>query len=223
MGNWIEPIREPITAMAVKIWSYIPNVIAAAIILVVGLVLSKVVASAIAKILKLSKLDVASEKAGLSKILQIGEIKATLSEIIKSLVYWVMILIVAATAAQALKFSAATDLISRLISYIPNVISAVLVLAIGAFLASIVGSLVSAAAKNAGLKKANFLAQLVKVSLVVFAIAIALEQLQIGKAVITQVISIVLLSIGAGFAISFGLGCKDIVSKWVNDFVNSFK
>jgi hypothetical protein len=223
MGGWMEPIREPITAMALKIWSYVPNVIAAMLILVVGLVISKILASILVKILKVSKIDVVSEKSGLAKMLTVGEIKPALSEIVGILIYWILVLIVAATAAQALKFTAATDLITRLIAYIPNIISAILVLAIGFFLASFLGSLVSAAAKNAGLKKANFLTQIVRVALSIFAIAIALEQLQIGKAIVTQVVSILLLSIGAGFAIAFGLGCKDTVAKWVSDFVNSFK
>ncbi|MBI4335167.1 MAG: hypothetical protein HY589_00755 [Candidatus Omnitrophica bacterium] len=217
------PIREPIVAMGLKIWSYVPNVIAAALILLVGLFVSKIAAAVIGKILKISKLDVAAEKFGLAKVLKAGEIKPTLSEIIEGLVYWSLILIVAATAAQALKFSAATDLITRLIAYIPNIISAILVLAIGIFLASILGSIVSTASKNAGLKRANLLTQTVKVALMVFAVAMALEQLQIGKTIVTQVVSILLISIGAGIAIAFGLGCKDLVGKWVKDFTDSFK
>ena len=223
MGGWIRLLKEPVIAMVTKIWGYVPNVIAAAIILAVGLVLSKIVASIIGRVLKLSKIDVASEKSGLAKMLKVGEIKPALSEIIETLIYWILVLIVAATTAQALKFTAATDLITRLIAYIPNIISAVLVLAIGTFLASILGSFVSAATKNAGVKKANLLTQIVKTALIIFAVAIAMEQLQIGKAIVTQIVSIVLLSIGAGFAIAFGLGCKDTVAKMVNDFLNSLK
>lgn len=223
MGGWVRLLKEPIIAMATKIWTYVPNVIAAAIILAAGLMLSKIIAGIIGRVLKISKIDVASEKSGLAKILKIGEIKPALSEILEKLIYWILVLIVAATTAQALKFTAATDLITRLIAYIPNIISAILVLAIGSFLASILGSFVSAATKNAGIKKANLLTQIVKAALIIFAVAIALEQLQIGKTIVTQVVSIVLLSIGAGFAIAFGLGCKDTVGRMVNDFLNSFK
>jgi hypothetical protein len=223
MVEWMTLVQEPVTAMAMKLWGYVPNVIAAIVILAVGLVLAKLLASIIGKVLKLSKLDVAAEKTGIAKMLMVGEIKTTLSGIIETLIYWILVLIVAATTAQALKFSAATDLITRLIAYIPSIISAVLVLAIGTFLANILSSIVSAAAKNAGLKKANFLSQIVKVSLIIFASAMALEQLQIGKTVVTQVISIIVISIGAGLAIAFGLGCKDIVGKSVKDFLDSFK
>ncbi|MCM8781651.1 MAG: hypothetical protein NC828_01135 [Candidatus Omnitrophica bacterium] len=223
MKNWMIPIKEPIAAMAIKIWDYVPNVIAAIVILVVGLFLSKILANIIVRILKFSKIDVVSEKSGFAKMLEVGEIRSSLSEIIGTIVYWLFVLIVAVTAAQALKFTAAVGLMSKLIAYIPNIISALLVLAVGSFLASILGSFVSTAAKNAGVKKANLLTQIVKTILIIFAIAIALEQLRVGKGIVTQAVSIILLSIGAGFAIAFGLGCKDIVAKWVNDFLNSLK
>jgi len=223
MGEWIMPIKEPVAAMAIKIWSYVPNVVASIVIALVGLVVVKLLASIIGKILKLSKLDILSEKSGLAKMLQIGEIKLSLSGIIETLIYWVLVLIVVVTAAQALRFTAAVDLITKLIAYIPNIIAAILILAVGTFLASILGSMVATATKNAGMKKANLLTQLVKIVLIIFAIAIAMEQLKIGTVIITQAVTIILLSIGAGFAIAFGLGCKDIVGQWYRDFLNSLK
>lgn len=223
MGEWITPIKEPITAMAIKIWSYVPNTAAAIIILLIGLVVVKIIASIVGKTLKLSKLDVAAEKSGLANMLRVGEIKLSLSGIIETLIYWLLVLLVVVTAAQALKFTAAAELITTLIAYIPNIIAAILILAIGAFLAAILSSIVLAATKNAGMKKAKLLSQLVKITLIIFAIAMALEQLKIAQALITQVITVILLSIGAGFAIAFGLGCKDIVAKIVKDFLDSLK
>lgn len=223
MGEWITPIKEPIMAMAIKIWSYVPNVVAAIVILLVGLVIAKIVTDIIVKLLQLSKLDVASEKSGLADMLKTGEIKLSLSEILGTIIYWLLILVVAATAAQALKFTAAVELMTRLIAYIPSIISAILVLAVGAFIASILSSIVLAGAKNAGLKKSRLLAQIVKMALIIFAVAIALEQLRIGAGIITQAVSIILLSIGLGFAIAFGLGCKDVVAKGVKDFLDSLK
>ena len=223
MGDWYTPIKEPVTAMAIKIWSYIPNVLAAIVIFVVGLIISKILTNVIVRLLKLSKLDVASEKAGVANMLKVGEIKTTLSEIIGTIVYWLLVLIVATTAAQALKFTAAMELMARLIAYIPNIIAAILVLAIGAFVASVLGSIVATAAKNAGIKKANLLTQIVKISLIIFAVGIALEQLQIGATLVSQAITIILISIGAGLALAFGLGCKDLVGRWFSDFINSLK
>ncbi|MEI8175360.1 MAG: hypothetical protein WCG78_00645 [Candidatus Omnitrophota bacterium] len=223
MGNWITPITDPVTAMALKLWSYVPNVLAAMIIFFVGILLVRLVAKIIGKALRISKLDTLAEKAGINTMLQTGEIRLTLSGIIEALIYWILVLIVIVTAAQALKFMAAVELISRLISYIPNIIAAVLILAVGLFVASLVGSMVATAAKNAGIKKANLLTQIVKVIVIVFTAALSIEQLQIGTALITQVISILVMSAGAGLALAFGLGCKDIVADKVKNFLNSMK
>lgn len=223
MVEWVTPIKEPIMAMAIKLWGYVPNVVAAIVILLVGVVVAKLLASIIGRVLKLAKLDALSEKAGLANILRVGELKLSLAGIIETLIYWVMVLLVVVTAAQALKFTEAANLITKLIAYIPNIIAAVLILAVGAFLASILSSIVLGATKNAGMKKANLLSQLVKMVLIIFAVAMAIEQLKIGQGIIAQAVNIILLSIGAGFAIAFGLGCKDIVAKGVSDFLNKLK
>ncbi len=223
MVDWVAPIRDPILAMGIKIWGYVPNVLAAIVIFIAGLVVSKMAANIIGKVLKLSKLDTLSEKSGLEKILAAGEIKLTISGLIETLVYWALVLLVVVTAAQALKFTAAVDLIARLIAYIPRVIAAILILAVGFFVSTVLGSMVSAVSKNTGVKKANLLTKLTKGAVIILAAVIALEQLHIGAALITQIISIALISVGAGFAIAFGLGCKDLVSKSVNEFLNSLK
>jgi hypothetical protein len=62
-----------------------------------------------------------------------------------------------------------------------------------------------------------------EVVIMVFAVAIALEQLQIGGRIIDLTISIILGSFGLGFALAFGLGCKDIVGKAVADFLSKLK
>ena len=70
MGNWITPITDPVTAMALKLWSYVPNVLAAMIIFFVGILLVRLVAKIIGKALRISKLDTLAEKAGINTMLQ---------------------------------------------------------------------------------------------------------------------------------------------------------
>ena len=58
---------------------------------------------------------------------------------------------------------------------------------------------------------------------VVFALAITLEQLNIGRTVIGLAVNIILASLGLGFALAIGLGCKDIVGKAVAEWVDKLK
>ncbi|MBI4436880.1 MAG: hypothetical protein HY590_05690 [Candidatus Omnitrophica bacterium] len=216
-------IKEPVMAMLVKIWSYVPNLVAAIVILLVGWVLARVIAAVVEKILTVAKIDMAAEKAGLNDILAKGEVNKSFSEILASIVYWLIILVVIATAVQPLRLTVASELVSRLVDYVPNIIGAIFVLVFGGLLASFSGSIVQTAAGNAKIRQAKTLGQSVRVVITILTIAIALEQLRIGVAVIGFAVNILLASLGLGFAIAVGLGCKDLVARWVNNFVNSLK
>jgi hypothetical protein len=91
------------------------------------------------------------------------------------------------------------------------------------FVATIVRNIVQTAANNAGLDYAKVLGKIVDIAVMVFAIAIALEQLNIGEKVIQLVISIILGAAGLAIALAFGLGCKDIAAKSVSEFIDKLK
>jgi hypothetical protein len=84
-------VADPVKAMLIKIWGYIPTILGTILILVVGWFLAKLIETIVARVLKIVKLDQASEKSGIAAMLAQGEIKATLSELIGGLIYWVVI------------------------------------------------------------------------------------------------------------------------------------
>lgn len=216
-------VVDPVKAMLIKIWGYIPAIAGAIVILIAGWLIAKLVESVIVRILKAVRLDVASEKAGVANILAHGEIKQTLTEVIGAVIYWIIILVVIATALGTLNLTVASDLVSRLIEYVPNILGAIFILIVGAFVADFVGTIVRTTAGNAGLKKAAIIAKATKAILITFAVVIAIEQLKIASTLIVLAVNIVLISLGIGLALAFGLGCKDIAGKFVQDMINEIK
>jgi len=223
MNEWVVTIQEPVQAMMVKIMSYIPNLVASLAILLIGWLIAKLLEETVVKILGFLKVDVAAEKSGMNEILQKGEIRKSVSDLLGAIVYWLVMLVVIVTAVQTLKLTAAAELVTRLIDYIPNIIAAIFVLVLGGFLASFVGGIVQTAAGNARIRKARTLAQLTRVIVLVFTISVALEQLRIGLTVIAFAVNILLASIGLGLAIAIGLGCQELVGGWARDFFKSLK
>jgi len=216
-------VMDPVKAMSIKIWSYIPAIAGAIVILVVGWLIAKVIEALVARILKAVKLDAASEKAGIANVLAKGDIKLTLSELIGAIVYWLIILVVIATTLDALNLKIASSLMTRLVGYVPNIIAAVFIMILGAFVANFVGTIVRTAGNNAGLKNTKMLSQLAQIVLMVFTVIVAIEQLEIATTLLVLSVNIVLVSIGLGIAIAFGLGCKDIAGKFMQDTINSMK
>lgn len=220
MDNLNVVVMEPIKVMAIKIWSYIPAIVGAVIIVVVGWLIAKVIEALVSRVLKAVHLDTASDKVGISKILAEGDIKLSPSDLIGAMAYWVIMLIAVSTMLDALNLKVASALVSRLVSYVPNIIAAIFILILGSFLANLVAAIIRTAAANAGLKNAKLLSQIAQVVLMVFTVIIAIEQLKIATALLILTVNIVLISIGIGLALAFGLGCKDIAGKFVQDVVN---
>ncbi|MDD3905947.1 MAG: hypothetical protein PHS46_05390 [Candidatus Omnitrophica bacterium] len=216
-------VVDPVKAMFIRVWGYIPAIAGAIVILVIGWLVAKLIETVIVRVLKAIRLDAASDKAGVSNVLAQGEIRLTVSELIGAVVYWIIILVVIATALGTLSLTVAADMVQRLIEYVPNILGAIFILIVGSFVADFVSTIVRTTAGNAGLKKASMLAKLTKTVLVIFAVVIAIEQLKIASTLIVLAVNIVLISVGIGIALAFGLGCKDIAGKFVQDVINDMK
>lgn len=216
-------VADPVKAMLIKIWSYVPVLAGVIVILVVGWLIAKLIESVIVRVLKAVRLDAASDKAGISNVLAQGEIKLTLSELLGAIIYWLVMLVVMVIALNALNLTVAADLLSRLVEYVPNIIIAIFVLVLGSFLASFVSAIVRTSASNVGIERAKLLGQITQTVLVIFSVIIAIEQLKIATALIALAVNIILAALGLGIALAFGLGCKDIAGKFVSDLVNKMK
>jgi hypothetical protein len=216
-------VADPVKAMLIKIWSYIPTLLGAIVILVVGWIVAKFVEAIVVRALKAARLDVVSDKAGIANMLAQGEIKWTLSELLGVIVYWIVMLSVLAASLNALNLTVASDLLSKLVAYIPNIIIAIFVLVLGSFLANFMAGIVRTAASNAGVSSAKLLGKITQAILIIFAIIIAIEQLNIATAFIAFAVNIILASIGLALALAFGLGCKDIAAKAMSDALNKIK
>ncbi|MDP6686001.1 MAG: hypothetical protein QGI05_03515 [Candidatus Omnitrophota bacterium] len=221
--DWNAVVMEPITEMLARIAGFLPTLLGVLIILIVGWIIAGMLKSVVVKVLKLIQLDTASEKSGLGDILRRGGIRQTLSELIGVLIYWFVMLLVFMTSLNALGMTVAASLLDKVILYIPNVIAAIFILSLGIFFSSMVGTIVRTASSNAGIDQAKFLGQLTQTVIMIFAVIITLEQLNIASSILNLAINIILASIGLAFAIAVGTGSKDVAGKWVNELVNKVK
>ena len=223
MENMNIVVIEPVRAMAIKIWSYIPAIAGAIVILVVGWLIAKLIEAVVVRLLKAARLDAGSDKVGITNVLAQGDIKMSLSELVGAIVYWLIILVVLATTLDALNLKIASELVSKLVGYVPNILASVFILILGSFLANFVATIVRTSTSNAGIKNAKMLSQITQILIIIFAVIVAVEQLQIATTLIVLSVNIILVSFGLGLALAFGLGCKDIACKAMQDFLNNMK
>ena len=223
MSSWQIVLLEPARLILSQIGQFLMNLLLVIIILVVGLVVSKLIKTVVVKVLRALKLDEISEKIEFESILAKGGIAYSLSELIGVVFYWLSMLVFLMVAINALGLTVAAELLNRVVLFMPHVIAAIFILVCGMFAATVLRNIVHAAASNAGIAQVGFLSKVVEIVVMAFVIFVALEQLNIGVRITELTVSIILGSIGLALALSFGLGCKDIAGKFIAELVEKMK
>lgn len=216
-----EMIVEPIKIILSQAGIFISSLALVVLILVVGWIIAKLVKTLVLRILDILQLDSMTERIGLDKILAKGGIKYSISELIAVLCYWLIMLISLIIAISMVNVK--TEMLDSIVLYIPRVISAIAVLLLGMFFSSFVHTAIVTAVANAGVEQANLFGKIAQVVIIVFAVAISLEQLGIGTQIINLTITILLASLGLAIALAFGLGCKEIASKSLQTLLDKVK
>lgn len=223
MTAWQAVIIEPIKVMLIKVGGFVSALVGLLLILIVGWLIARVIQAAVTKFLKTVNLDNISEQLGIDEFLAKGGIKNSLSEVIGILFYWLIVLMMFVVAINAVGLTVAAELLNKIVLYVPNVIVSIFILILGMFVSSFVSALVQTTAVNAGIEFSAVLAKVVQVVVLVFTIALALEQLQIGTMLIGFAINIILAALGLGLALAFGLGCKDLAGRATAEFFDKLK
>ncbi len=223
MYSWQAVLMEPAKIIIGQIGQFLVNFLLVVIIILIGWIISKVVRTIVVKILRLAKLDELSDRIELDSLLEKGGIKYSLSELIGTIIYWLALLVTFMVAVNSVGLTIAAESLKRIVEYVPNIIAAMFILILGMFVATLLRNIVKTIAVNAGLSADKFLSKIVEIFVMIFAISMAMEQLNIGAKTIQLTLGIVLGAIGLAVAIAFGLGCKDIAAKMVSEMIDKMK
>jgi len=215
--EWKNLVIEPVTQMLTRIMAYLPVLLGALVILIVGWLVAKAIRGLVDWLLKLTRFDALADKAGISEVLRKGDLKISAGEVVSSIVYWLIIIMVLVMTVDALGLPKASDVLASLFAYVPNVIAALLVLVVAMFLASFVSGIVRTAAGNANLPKPGILAGISRWAIIIFAVTISLEQLGIAPLLVTATFNIILGGVCLALALAFGLGGKDAAAKYLEE------
>lgn len=198
--------------------AFLPRLALAFVILVVGWALARLVRRLVIRGLRVVKADVAAEKAGLEDFLVQGGVRFTTVTLVGSFVYWALNLTVILAALTVLGIETAGATISRLVLHVPAVITAVVVLILGTLLGQFVGALTHAYLANLGVTGVRAISAIARWAVVVFVIAVSLEQLSIGGQVLVSAFQIAFGALCLALALAFGLGGRDWAARVLDSF-----
>jgi hypothetical protein len=215
--EWNTLVIEPVRQMLTRIMDYLPVLLGALIILIVGWMVAKAIRRLVDWLLKTIRFDTLANKAGISEILKKGNLEISAGEVVSNIVYWLIIIMVLVMTVDALGLPKASDILASLFAYVPKVIAALLVLIVAMFLANFVSGIVRTAAGNANLPKPEILAGISRWAIIIFAVTISLEQLGIAPLLVTATFNIILGGIVLALALAFGLGGKDAAARYLEE------
>ncbi|MBE5944961.1 MAG: hypothetical protein E7258_08620 [Lachnospiraceae bacterium] len=145
----MQSVSAPITGMVNSFLGFIPKLVSVAIIVVVGIFIANIVKDLLTSILKAVKVDTIQEKAGIS-----ASEGTSFSSIIASVVYGVILLVVITAALDQLGIATisapANAVVATIFDMIPNVLGAIVIIAVGVFIAKLVGKLLQSLLAGVG-------------------------------------------------------------------------
>lgn len=208
---------DPVRSFVTQVGEIFPKVLLAIVILILGWLAAKLVRFVIVKALRAINFNVLTEKAGLDTFLKQGGGETDTTGILGLLVYWLIILTALLIASNSVGLAAVTDLIGRVVLFVPKVIVAVIILAFGAYFARFIGMTVTAYCKNLDMPDAALLGRLAMYAIVVFVAMVAIDHLGLGD-IIRQTFLIILIGIALALALAFGLGgqkrAAEFLERW---------
>ncbi len=136
----MQSVSAPITNMVDSFLEFIPKLIAAGIIVVVGIFVAKIVKELLVPVLKAIKVDTLQEKAGIT-----ATEGNSFSNVIANVVYGLIVLVVVTSALDQLEIAAisgpANEIVATIFAMLPNVLGAIVIVSIGVFIAKLVATL----------------------------------------------------------------------------------
>lgn len=211
----IEAISEPATAMLYEIMHAIPNIIAAALILILAYVVSKLVARLVTEVVAGTGVDEIPAKLDVQRFF--GSTK--LSNVVGYLIILFTMLFAVSEAANRLGFEQISGLIAMFIYFGANILLGAVILVIGFWLANIVANIVQRGEYNSS----RWLANLVRVLIMGLVIAMGLRAMGIADSIVNLAFGLTLGAVAVAFALAFGLGGRQPAERVLTDLIDKAK
>ena len=209
---------EPLRVFLLRVGDFLPRLALALVVVIVGWLLAKAARFAIVRGLRAINFHVVTQRAGLDGFLRDGGIRTDTTDILGLMVYWLVILGALVIGFNSLGLTYVTDLLGRVILFVPKVMVALLVLAFGAYFARFIANAITAYCKNVHIQDAELLGRLGQYAILTFVVLIALDQVSIGGDIVRQSFLVILAGVVFALALAFGLGGKEwaaeLLERW---------
>ncbi len=189
---------------------FIPNLVVALIIVLIGWGIGVILDKAIIKFFEIIKFDEALKKAGFESLVRKAGLKLNSGKFIGGLIKIFVVVAFLIASFDVLGLTQVTQFLSQVVlGYLPELIIAVLILLVGAVVGDVMGRIVTASSMTAGLASSAFLGKVAKWAVWVFSALVALSQMGIAGTFIQTLFTGFVVAVSLALGLSFGLGGQE--------------
>ncbi len=216
--NWGDAIFLALAGAVSQLLGFIPRLLGALVILLVGWIIAKAVEGLVSRGLRAVRFNQVADRAEIDQFLIKAGVRMDPAAVVGRLAYWFLLLIFIGAAFNAFGLTQVNVVINQIVAFIPNVVVAMIVLLLGALIANFVANLVRGASGTARIGDPNILGTIARAAVLTFASLIALDQLQIAPTIINTLWTALLGTFAVAFALAFGLGGREVASRILEDW-----
>lgn len=212
---WDTAFMQPIATIGTRILFFLPDVLAAIVIVVFGWSLAWVLGRGVERGLTLLGVDRLTKRLGINAAMTRAGLKPDPCHLAGRALYWGLLVFTIFAALSALDVAPVNQFAATFLSYLPHVLTASIILMAGMFLSNFAARATLIAAVNSNFPAATTAAALARWGVLLVALAMGLEQLGIAQNIVAVGFGITLGSIALAAAIAFGLGAKDLAKEFL--------
>ncbi len=213
VSNWGASLMASLTSAMSLFFAAIPRVIGFAVIIIVGWIVSALLARGIAVLLRKARFNHLAERSGFADFVGKSGADTDSSGMIAAIAKWFVRLIVLVVAFDALGLPAVSEVLRDLLLWLPNLAVALVVLVIGGLAANALSKLVRGATAEADLDNPDFLAKLASGAVWAFTVVVAVNQIGVATALVNTLFMAVVGALALALGLSFGLGGREAASE----------
>ena len=216
--EWKDVALSSLNTMWIEITKIFPNVLGALVILIVGWFVTKLVVRIVKKTLKIAKANRLDDKLNEIELVEGKNLNFDTVKIVSKFIKWLMYIMLLIMISDVLNLTMISQQISNLLSYLPQLFSALVIFTIGLILANVIKKGLQSFFDSIDLSGAKIIGQVVFFLIVIFTSITALNQAGVNTEIITSNITMILASFLLAFALAFGVGAQKVVGDLLKTF-----
>lgn len=193
---------------------YLPRVLATLSIVIAGWLIAALLRVLTRWLLRWTRFDALSERMGLAAVLKGADLPPA-SVLAGTVVFWLVFLGFLLSGIDVLGLTALQGLVAGFGAFVPRLVVALAILAIGLVVANFVWRATLLAAVNARMASPRLLSNAVRALILILTVAMALEQIAVAQTVVLTAFAIAFGAVMAGLAIAFGIGGGSLARRFL--------